>query len=156
MKDLRSMKYNKEILNDGFATFDEFTKYDSGEFKFLKNDEESKYDMVNEFMEFVMNDRNYTIFEKTKEEMFGVMKEPNKEDGKEYLGLHMPAKNEIWLLKDLKEQQKRKTLMHELMHSYIWCYMTYMEQLNEEDVCNISSNAHDIIEKITNDYFKNK
>ena len=105
-------------------------------------------------MKFKMNDRKYKIIEKSKEEMFGVVKEPNKEDGKEYLGLHFPAINEIWLLKTLSNEQKRKTLMHELMHCYIWCYMNEVVNLNEEDICNISANSHDIIHKIVEDYFK--
>lgn len=107
-------------------------------------------------MKFKMNDRKYTISEKSREEMFGVMKEPNKENGKEYLGLHFPARNEIWLLSTLEKEQKKKTLLHELMHCYIWSYMTDLETLNEEDVCNISANSHDIIHKIVEDYFKQK
>lgn len=85
--------------------------------------------------------------------MFGVLKEINKEDGKDFLGLHISAKNEIWLLTNLKQDQKRRILMHELMHCYIWCYMTDLEQLNEEDVCTISANAHDIINNIITEYF---
>lgn len=103
---------------------------------------------------FKMNNVEYTIFKKTKEEMFGVLKEVNNENGKEYLGLHFPAKNEIWLLDTLKPQQMRKTLIHELTHAYLWCYVTQIENFNEEDVCYISANSHDIINEITNNYFK--
>ncbi len=105
-------------------------------------------------MKFTMNDRTYYIFEKSKEEMFGSVKENNKDDGKEFLGLFFPIKNEIWLLNTLNKGQKKKTLYHELMHCYIWCYMHEVNNLNEEDICNISANSHDIINKIVNKYFK--
>lgn len=105
-------------------------------------------------MKFEINGRKYKILEKNKEEMFGVCKDVNKENGREYLGLHFPAKNEIWLLSTLEKGQKKKTLMHELMHCYIWCYISDFESLNEEDICDISANSHEIIHKIVEQYFK--
>lgn len=107
-------------------------------------------------MKFKINNIDYIIIEKTKEEMFGAVKEPNKEDGKDYLGLHFSAKNEIWLLNTLKKQQKRRTLLHELMHAYVWCYLNNIKQIDEEDLCDISANSHDIINRISKEFFNKK
>lgn len=57
--------------------------------------------------------------------------------------------------KDLCLDQKKQTLKHELMHCYIGCYLFNVEkEYTEEDLCNISSNSHDIIHKIVEQYFK--
>ena len=47
--------------------------------------------------------------------------------------------------------------MHELMHCYIDCYVSFQAVVyNEEILCHISANSHDIIHKIVEDYFKAK
>jgi hypothetical protein len=40
------------------------------------------------------------------------------------------------------------------MHCYIGCYLYEFKSFDEENVCNISANSHDIIHKIVEDYFK--
>lgn len=107
-------------------------------------------------MKFKINDRTYTILKKSKEEMFGTVKEANKDDGKEYLGLHFPATCEIWLLKTLPLEQMKKILIHELTHCYLWCYGIGFDTFNEENVCDISANSHIIISEIINKYFGGK
>lgn len=104
-------------------------------------------------MKFKMNNREWVILEKTQEEL---QKEIGKEDGYFY-GLTFYRTHEIWLYKDLCEAQKRQTLMHELMHCYIGSYITLMDGIikYEEDLlCDISSNSHDIIHEIVEKYFK--
>ena len=60
----------------------------------------------------------------------------------------------IYIDKDLHIEQKRQTLMHELMHCYIGNYLYSTKEYTEEDLWNISANSHDIIHKIVEDYFK--
>ena len=60
----------------------------------------------------------------------------------------------IFIAEDLSQEQKRITLIHELTHCYIWCYGTRFETCDEEDICNINMNSHDMINKIVEDYFK--
>jgi len=51
-------------------------------------------------------------------------------------------------------QQKKKTLMHELMHCYLWeCGTCDFSQFNEEDLCNFSASSHYIIHEIVSNYF---
>lgn len=100
-----------------------------------------------------MNNRDWEIKEKDEKEMQDYMND--KENN--YFGLTIRSEQEIWLNKDLIKGQKRQTLMHELMHCYVSCYISLQElTYNEESICDISSNAHDIIGKITDDYFNKK
>lgn len=63
----------------------------------------------------------------------------------------------IYLDKDLPEDRKRKTLLHELAHCYINSYITHEDrEYSEEMVADIVSNSFDIISEITNKYFSNK
>ena len=56
--------------------------------------------------------------------------------------------------KDLCQERKRNTLLHELGHCYIITFITHQDKnYNEEDVVDIISNAHDIIRNIVDKYF---
>lgn len=53
------------------------------------------------------------------------------------------------------DKKKKKTLYHELTHVYIREYLTSRDiDPNEEVLCDISANSHDIIHKIIENYFK--
>lgn len=104
-------------------------------------------------MKFIMNNRDWEIKEKDEKEMQDYMND--KENS--YFGLTIRSEQQIWLNKDLAKGQKRQTLMHELMHCYVSCFISLQElTYNEESICDISANAHDIIEEITRDYFNTK
>ncbi len=61
----------------------------------------------------------------------------------------------IYLDKDLKQDRKRKTLLHELTHWYIANYITHEDKTyDEEMVADIVSNSYDIITELLNRYFK--
>lgn len=52
---------------------------------------------------------------------------------------------------------KRRTLYHELTHLFMYEYGHNQfedKKFNNEDVCEICANSHDIIHKIVEDYFK--
>lgn len=106
---------------------------------------------------FKMNNRDWEIEELSQEEMRQKYKD-YKYDGEpqtgRYFGLTYQDTQKIYLDRDLHIQQKRQTLMHELMHCYIGCYLfDNCEKYSVEDLCNISANSHDIIHNIVNDYF---
>ena len=109
-------------------------------------------------MKFKMNDRDWEIKELTQEEIrkhFIDYKYDGEPVQGKYYGMTYMDEQTIYLDCDLHPNQKKQTLMHELMHCYIGCYITQQEQQNtEEDLCNISANSHDIIHKIVEDYFK--
>lgn len=62
----------------------------------------------------------------------------------------------IYLNVNLPVDQKRQTLLHELMHCYIrtFIHLPQIEEASEEVICDISANSHDIIQEIVNKYFK--
>lgn len=78
----------------------------------------------------------------------------DEEDGYYYGQTRFPIQT-IFIDKDLLYERKKKTLYHELMHVYIREYLTTRDiSPNEEVMCDISANSHDIIHNIVEDYFK--
>lgn len=106
-------------------------------------------------MKFKMNNREWEIKE-ISQDMFYPTSNP-EEQGDCY-GLCAYNEQTIYLWKDLHKEQKRQTLMHELMHCYIGSYISFedVEAYNEDVLCNISANSHDIIHNIVEEYFNNK
>lgn len=102
-----------------------------------------------EEMKFKMNGVEYTIIEVDQENF-------NQNDEKDdyYFGQSHFVTQEIWLDKSLKWERKKKALYHELMHCYIKEYLVTreLETFDEETLCDISANAHDIIENIVKEY----
>lgn len=110
-------------------------------------------------MKFKMNNREWEIKELTQEEIRQHIID-YKYDGEpieygRYYGQTYLDEQIIYLDKHLHPEQKKMTLMHELMHCYIGCYIvTDGQTYTEEDLCNISANSHDIIHEIVEKYFK--
>lgn len=107
-------------------------------------------------MKFKMNNRDWEIIELSQEEM---RKTFSKWDGEpkegRYFGLTFLDNDKIYIDSDLSVGQKRQTLLHELMHCYLGCYVdNTTREHDEEALCNLSANSHDIIHKIVEDYFK--
>jgi Zn-dependent peptidase ImmA (M78 family) len=106
-----------------------------------------------------MNNRDWEIKELSQEEIrqhFIDYKYDGEPVQGKYYGMTYMDEQTIYIDSGLHPEQKKQTLMHELMHCYIGCYITHQEQqYTEEDLCNISANSHDIIHKIVEDYFKN-
>lgn len=104
-------------------------------------------------MIFEMNGRKWTIKEVPQEEMWVEAKQ-EQDTGEYFFGKTIFHKQEIWLDKDISEEQKRKTLIHELVHCYTGSYFTF-SSLNGQDEdlwCDIMSNSFDIITEIVNKY----
>ena len=104
-------------------------------------------------MKFNMNGRTYEILEMNQEDF---QKQMGEIDG-QYFGLTIPDKQEIWLLITLSAEQKRKTLYHELVHCYMFNYISFNSiKFDEDDWADISANSHDMIHEIVEMYFQNK
>lgn len=111
-------------------------------------------------MNFKINNRDWKIKELSQDEIKQHIKDykydGEPQDGR-YYGQTYSDEQIIYLDKDLHPQQKRQTLMHELMHCYIGCYLfNNGRNYTEEDLCNISANSHDIIHDIVKEYFTEK
>lgn len=103
-------------------------------------------------MKFKMNNVEYTIKEVSQQKFWDY--QVDEQDGYYYGQSHFQIQ-EVWIDKDLFIEQKRKALYHELTHIYVREYLTSSDiNLNEELLCDISANSHDIIHKIAEDYFK--
>lgn len=69
-------------------------------------------------------------------------------------GLCRYPENIIFLNKEICLGQKRKTLMHELVHCYLWSVGMQYNQFEEEDLCNVVSASNEFINEIVSKYFK--
>lgn len=110
-------------------------------------------------MKFKINNKNWEIKEVSQDKIRETLKIHNDsvQDFGKYFGLTYMDTQEIFIDKDLCEDRKRSTLLHELGHCYINTYITHQDRTyNEEDVVDIISNSHDIIRNIVDKYFEVK
>lgn len=113
---------------------------------------------------FKMNNRNWTIEEKSQQEIktFNNERRANENENiksviPRYYGVTYVDVQKIYLDKDLPIDRKRQVLIHELTHCYISEYITHSEkQYDEEDVADINSNAFEIIQDVLDKYFDMK
>ena len=105
-----------------------------------------------EGMEFEINGKKWKILEKSQEELCEAFNEEITND--KYFGMTIPEKQEIYLWKEVVIEQKKKTLYHELMHCYLYSYISFNNiNFSIDDFCDISANSHDIIHRIVEEYF---
>lgn len=115
-------------------------------------------------MRFKINSMMWIIKEVPQEEIKKIQnKRKNNEEenvksvDSRYFGITYLDDLIIFINKDLPIDRKRKTLIHELTHCYINCYITHQEKnYDEEMVADIVSNSYDIIHNVVNKYFKEK
>lgn len=114
-------------------------------------------------MKFKMNDIEFEIIEMEQTDYKQSRIAENERDGCKaeetetgvYLGATHHKTCKIYLDKSQPKDRKRRTLLHELMHCYIYEYIGHSEmQFSDEDIADISANSHDIIHKIVENYFK--
>ena len=105
---------------------------------------------------FTMNGIIWMIKEVSQETFWEDDHEEFKDDGSYFFGRCKVNNNEIWIWKDIVSmQQKRQTLLHELMHAYLFSYLTFNNIEYDTDTwCDISANSHDMIHDIVDRYFK--
>lgn len=109
-------------------------------------------------MKFIINNRTWTIKELKQDDIRKSFEKHCDKAGESlgrYFGVTWHDTQEIMLDKDLCQERKRITLMHELGHCYVSTYFTHQEkQYDEEMLADIIANSHDIINEIVNKYFK--
>lgn len=106
-------------------------------------------------MKFKMNNHEWEIKEISREEIKRIFEEEMNEQVLYVYGLTKYDNHKIYINKDLCFDMKRKTLMHELMHCYKEEYVSLeLDSIDEETLCNLSANSHDIIHEIVERYFK--
>ena len=104
-------------------------------------------------MKFKMNNSEYEILEVSQKDLM-VYKE--QDEGYYYGQTHF-MEHQVWIDQDLPLERKKRTLYHELTHVYIREYLTTRDiEPDEEVLCDISANSHDIIHEIVERYFKNE
>lgn len=105
-------------------------------------------------MKFEMNNRTWYIKEVSKQ--FLDEKYPSADDG-EIFGITDYQEQIIYIWEDLHDEQKTQTLIHELTHCYIGCYMSFEDMSWHVDViCNMVANSHFIINDIMRTYAQYK
>lgn len=110
-------------------------------------------------MKFKINNREWEISEVSEEDILVRLNAQN--DGNEYYaanGMTNFQHQYIYLNRSLNEGFKRITLMHELTHVYIRSYMQFsmLEMIEEEQICDLVANSHDIIHEIVEEYFNGR
>ena len=108
-------------------------------------------------MEFVWNNRHWNIIEKTHKEICDILRELKEYDeGSHVWGTTLLKDQLIILEKGNHIEKARQVLKHELMHAYIDTFFSYAVSYDEEALCNISANAHDLIHEVVTKYFESR
>lgn len=107
-------------------------------------------------MKFKINNDEWEIEEKDKNELKELYEKETQEKTYFVFGVTVKSKHVIYINKDMCEEQKIKTLKHELTHCYIWEYGLYnVMDINEEVICDIVASSNDFINEVVEKY-KNK
>ena len=115
-------------------------------------------------MNFKINNRGWEIIELSQREIKDIQNKRRANEDENinsvdtrYHGITYVDVQKIYLDKDLPEDKKKATLIHELVHCYISNYITHShKQYCEEDVADIVANSFEIITEIVNNYIKEK
>lgn len=76
----------------------------------------------------------------SKEELFKIYNESNREEATYVFGVTIYPEKVIYINKEMNEQQIEETLIHELTHCYIWEYGLYnAPSFNHEMACDLVS-----------------
>lgn len=104
-------------------------------------------------MRFKINNRTWTIKEVSQEKMREVKEDSSKENY--YYGVTEYSSQTIYIWNGLHNEQKRQTLIHELVHCYMGVYGSFQtDNVSMELMCDLVGNMHDIINEVVNKYFK--
>ncbi len=102
-------------------------------------------------MNFKMNNYNWTIDYATADEVKKVFNDNN--ENSYYYGATKLSTQQILINKEVSKEKQKETLYHELMHCYIWSYLSDEINYNEEILCDLSSKSHDMIHDVCKNFF---
>lgn len=109
--------------------------------------------MVGIMFEFEINNDKWQIEEKSKEELKELYEAEMEEKAYFVFGVTIKSQHVIYINKDMCEEQKIKTLKHELTHCYIWEYGLYnVIDVNEEVICDLVACSNDFINEVVEQY----
>ena len=104
-------------------------------------------------MKFKINNDEWEIEEKDKNELKELYEKETQEKTYFVFGVTVKSKHIIYINKDMCQEQKIRTLKHELTHCYIWEYGLYnVMDINEEVICDIVASSNDFINGIVEMY----
>lgn len=103
-------------------------------------------------MKFKMNNRNWEIVEIGHKDLLEAYRKEYG-DAAYCFGLTIYNEQIIYLNREMHKDVKRQTLLHELMHCYVWNYVAKGLEITEEALCDITANSHYIIHDIVKKYF---
>lgn len=104
-------------------------------------------------MKFKINNDEWEIEEKDKNELKELYERETQENTYFVFGVTIKSKHIIYINKDMCQEQKIRTLKHELTHCYIWEYGLYnVMDINEEVICDIVASSNDFINEIVEQY----
>ena len=107
-------------------------------------------------VKFKINNDIWQIEEKKKDELKELYETETQEKTYFVFGVTVKSKHVIYINQDMCEEQKIRTLKHELTHCYIWEYGLYnVIDINEEVICDIVACSNDFINEVIEQY-KNK
>ena len=96
---------------------------------------------------FKINNHKWKIKLKHRETMLEIYKQIDK-DAYDCFGLTLRQFNMIYINDGLCEEEKIKTLKHELTHCYIWEMGFYYVDFDEETICEFVASINDFINEI--------
>ena len=106
-------------------------------------------------LKFKINNDIWQIEEKKKEELKELYETETQEKTYFVFGVTVNSKHVIYINQDMCEEQKIRTLKHELTHCYIWEYGLYnVMDINEEVICDIVASSNDFINEVVEKYKK--
>lgn len=97
---------------------------------------------------FIINNHEWRIEIKLEEDL---LEEYHKRQPNAYgcMGLTFYKEHKIWIAEQLCDDEKIRTLKHELTHCYIWENGFYNVDFNNEElVCDFVASIHDFIKKV--------
>ena len=108
-------------------------------------------------LEFKINNDKWIIEEKSKEELEELYQKEAEEKIYFVFGVTIKPQHVIYINKDMCEEQKIKTLKHELTHCYIWEYGLFnVIDVNEEVICDLVACSNDFINEVVEKYKNRK
>ena len=113
-------------------------------------------------MEFYANGLKWEIIKEDNDRFHEIRREKGREQNEQIkddlfcYGFTNPVEQKIYLNGILCEQQLRQTLIHELVHCWLWSigasYTTYCE----DAVCDTVSASYEFIHRVVEEYFAKK